>query len=444
MIIAKVKNQNINLFYDDVVSNSVKYLKIRFEFSNDWSGYTKTAIFHNEYTDTTVTVLMVSGETLYIGENTCLVPHEVIKSPEFTVSVCGVFGESTITSDAKKIIVHESGYRQGETPAEPTPSEYERIAQIAATASQTANSVREDADNGLFKGEKGDKGDTPDMSDYYTKTQTNNLLNTKQNRFCNLTSAGGVERMEPDFDSSVLFFGKFRFSPDPYAEEQREDLINRYMLESYHDGTKANKTDVYVKSQTYSKSEVDTALSGKQNTLTAGSNITISGDVISASAGGNGWRTICDVTLDASHESTTYPHAIIIDKDSNNNDYVLSQARIRLYVPADGTLENDNYNGYLICSTSDGSNYLSFGAFNWKYKSEDKYYVIDAFTMPDFPAHVNFSSPKIGGGFNDTVKTYFDRNGRAARDIKKITILLNSTSVHFKSGTHIIIEGIDK
>ena len=64
MIIAKVKNQNVNLCYDDVVSDSVKYLKIRFEFSDDWLGYTKTAIFHNERQDTTITVLMVSGEPL--------------------------------------------------------------------------------------------------------------------------------------------------------------------------------------------------------------------------------------------------------------------------------------------------------------------------------------------------------------------------------------------
>ena len=120
MIISKVKNQSVNLYYDDVVSDSVKYLKIHFEFSDDWNGYTKTAIFHNENTDKTVTVLMVNGEPLYLGDDTCLVPHEVIKSPQFTVSVCGILGDSTITTDAKTVVVHESGYMQGETPAEPT------------------------------------------------------------------------------------------------------------------------------------------------------------------------------------------------------------------------------------------------------------------------------------------------------------------------------------
>ncbi|MBO7042953.1 hypothetical protein J6W34_00020 [bacterium] len=47
-------------------------------------------------------------------------------------------------------------------------------------------------------------------------------------------------------------------------------------------GNKANSADVYTKSQTYTKTEVDTALSGKQNTLTAGDNITIVNNTISA------------------------------------------------------------------------------------------------------------------------------------------------------------------
>ena len=47
-------------------------------------------------------------------------------------------------------------------------------------------------------------------------------------------------------------------------------------------GNKANSADVYTKTQTYSKTEVDTALSGKQNTLTAGDNITIVNNTISA------------------------------------------------------------------------------------------------------------------------------------------------------------------
>lgn len=162
MIFSKVNNQSLNLSYDEVVSDSVKYLKIGFEFSNEWNGYVKTAIFRNEGQDIAFSVLMVEGEPLYLGDDICLVPHEVIKAPEFTVSVCGIKNDSIITAEEKKVLVKESGYRQGETPAEPTPSEYERIVAIASSAQSVAASVREDADNGAFVGEKGDKGDTGD------------------------------------------------------------------------------------------------------------------------------------------------------------------------------------------------------------------------------------------------------------------------------------------
>lgn len=165
MIFSKVNNQSISISYDEVVSDSVKYLKIGFDFSDEWDGYVKTAIFRNEQQNITNSVLMVAGEPLYLGECVCLVPHEVIKAPEFTVSVCGVKDDSVITAEEKKILVKESGYRQGEIPIEPTQSEYERIAQIAAQAQGVAASVREDADNGVFKGEKGDKGDKGDDGD---------------------------------------------------------------------------------------------------------------------------------------------------------------------------------------------------------------------------------------------------------------------------------------
>lgn len=166
MIICNVKNQITDLFYDDVVSDSVKYLKICFKFSDDWDSYIKTAIFRNDRADITITVLLEDGEPLYEGDGICLVPYEVIKSPDFTVSAFGVKDESIITTDAKKIIVHESGYRQGETPSEPTQSEYERIAAIAAEAHSIAESVREDADNGVFTGATGPKGDKGDAFTY--------------------------------------------------------------------------------------------------------------------------------------------------------------------------------------------------------------------------------------------------------------------------------------
>ena len=494
MIIAKVKNQNVNLCYDEVVSDSVKYLKIRFEFSDDWLGYTKTAIFHNERQDTTITVLMVSGEPLYIGDNVCLVPHEVIKSPHFTVSVVGISGESTITADTKRVIVRESGYIQGQTPSEPTASEYERIAQLAAEASDIAASVREDADNGLFKGDKGDKGDTgntgakgdaftysdfteeqlaalkgpkgdkgdtgntgakgdaftysdfteeqlaalkgpkgdkgdtgntgakgdkgdkgdksdkgdtgetPDLSSYYNKSQINTLLSHRQATFAYIQIDGDDMHLIPS--STIYFDGKFR-SIHGSAQENEYDIVNRSMLTSYHDST-------------------------KQNVLTAGSNITISGDTISASC--DSWRTVADVTLSSSNET------ISLEVDSDSQPFELKQIRIYLYVPqkADATFTN----GYLSLATVGQSGYyISFGAPNFISKTQDNYWLIEIMPSNSFPACAKFSvsKPALSGG---NTQIYYDKNGRSSNNYTKIRIDMNG-SEGLPVGTHIVVEGID-
>lgn len=53
----------------------------------------------------------------------------------------------------------ESGYGVGDTPEEPTPTEYEQLLSIANATKQVAQSVRTDADSGVFKGDKGDVGE---------------------------------------------------------------------------------------------------------------------------------------------------------------------------------------------------------------------------------------------------------------------------------------------
>ncbi len=162
MIFAKINGQSVRIRYDEVVSDSVEYLKVKFEYSDDWSGYTKTAVFTNETLDKSVAVVLEEGSSLYIDENTCLVPYEVIKAPEFRVSVFGIKGESLITASAGYVEVVESGYCEGDEPAAPSESEYQQIINIMNDTRSITQSVREDADNGVFKGAKGEKGDKGD------------------------------------------------------------------------------------------------------------------------------------------------------------------------------------------------------------------------------------------------------------------------------------------
>ena len=97
-----------------IVSDSRNYLHAAFTFSDDdWTGI-KTAIFKNG--DVVKHVILENDE--------CLVPWEVIKSGILHVSVfCG----DLITADTATVYINESGYYDGGTPEDPSPTVYEQI-----------------------------------------------------------------------------------------------------------------------------------------------------------------------------------------------------------------------------------------------------------------------------------------------------------------------------
>lgn len=149
--------------YGSTVTDSARFEIIHFNFPDSWNGYTKKAVFKNG--DTTVNVFLNADETICTGEDECLVPNEVIKAPQFTVSVLGVMGESRATSAEAVIKVTASGYTEGYFPENPTPTEYEQLINLVTDTKKIAESVRDDADNGVFKGDKGDTGPQGEKGD---------------------------------------------------------------------------------------------------------------------------------------------------------------------------------------------------------------------------------------------------------------------------------------
>ena len=74
-------------------------------------------------------------------------------------------GQRRISRDLEYTVA-DHGNADGTEAAPPTPDLVQQILSAANTAEKTANSVREDADAGKFKGEQGPpgpKGDTPDI-----------------------------------------------------------------------------------------------------------------------------------------------------------------------------------------------------------------------------------------------------------------------------------------
>ena len=157
MIYTEIKSNGEIQVYDSTTSDSVKYETMKFKFPKEWKGYEKTAVFR--YGDEIYNVVLNKGNSLYVSKDECYIPHEVIKSPMFTVSVFAILGDSMATTAQAAITVKQSGYALGDEPSEPTPDEYQQLVNIYEATKAVAESVRTDADNGLFKGEKGDKGD---------------------------------------------------------------------------------------------------------------------------------------------------------------------------------------------------------------------------------------------------------------------------------------------
>ncbi len=147
------------------IADSINFDRMFFEFPKSWNGYVKTVVFSND--DAIISVVLQEGNALCINENECYIPHEVLKAGVFELSVFGVLGDSRATTQSKPITVKPSGYAKGQAPSSPTPSEYEQLVNLATETKLIAQSVRDDADNGIFKGDKGDKGEKGDKGDAF-------------------------------------------------------------------------------------------------------------------------------------------------------------------------------------------------------------------------------------------------------------------------------------
>ena len=140
------------------VSDGINFEKVKFKFPNRWDGYVKTAVF--SYENAAYSVVLQPESPLCINENECYIPFEVLKPPMFYLSVFGVKGDSRATTKSVAVGVEKSGYAEGETPAEPTPNVYQQLVNLATETKLIAQSVRDDANSGMFIGERGPRGET--------------------------------------------------------------------------------------------------------------------------------------------------------------------------------------------------------------------------------------------------------------------------------------------
>lgn len=104
-----------------------------------------------------ITVLFGDYAVVLDQNNQCPVPWEVLENPgQFQVSAfCG----DLHTATSVPVVVHPSGYQEGQTPQPPTPSVYQQLTGMVQTAIDAANDVVRRADAGAFDGAQGPQGE---------------------------------------------------------------------------------------------------------------------------------------------------------------------------------------------------------------------------------------------------------------------------------------------
>lgn len=140
MLEFSVSNQLLSrLDATKVVADSKNYLECAFQFSEDWQGAVAVAVFGHSKVKEPISVRIVDGK--------CLVPHEVIKTYGFQLSVCGTAEEGGgavchIPTNVVTVEVEASGEGQGLTPEAPTKSMYDSLMTAIAAGEEAATAAK--------------------------------------------------------------------------------------------------------------------------------------------------------------------------------------------------------------------------------------------------------------------------------------------------------------
>lgn len=145
---------------DGPVTCGMVGLPVQFSFDESWDGLIKTAVFRAGG---------LTMDAVNIQEKT-LLPWEVLEKKSCTLHI-GVYGtnaDGTLvmpTVWAEAAVIQPGADPTGDESAVPTQNVYQQILAMEQEAVNTAQSVRQDADAGMFDGEKGDKGDPGEKGD---------------------------------------------------------------------------------------------------------------------------------------------------------------------------------------------------------------------------------------------------------------------------------------
>ena len=291
MIIINVDKNNMQVLSNETVtSGSINAYTCKFTFSDDWEGLTKSAVFRagDKYI-----------ECLLADDDTVSVPWECMTTAgmELFVGVRGVAGEETETKDDDILLPSvwcligtvRKGTTAGEEPEPPTPSAWEQIL-------MKINSLEENKQNVLTAGDNISISDDNVISaSAYDDTELRASVNANTEEISKnaadiATNAEAIAGLETSKQNKLTAGDNITISPDGVIsakDELYDDTEIRAELSDVKNAVNKNTENIAANSSAISANAE--AISGletsKQDTLTAGANITISNGVISAVGG---------------------------------------------------------------------------------------------------------------------------------------------------------------
>lgn len=138
-----------------LASDSRLYIAATAEFDSEWDDLTARWLTFEPRTGTAITAVLADGSSFDESLGVSL------SAGTWRVSAHGTnTAGKEIHTTPILLNVAQAGGRDGDAPPYVPPDAAGQIAAVAAEARDIAQSVREDADAGLFKGDKGDPGDS--------------------------------------------------------------------------------------------------------------------------------------------------------------------------------------------------------------------------------------------------------------------------------------------
>lgn len=148
MITCKIHGQCLTVAQPRTVSDTIDYIGLEAEFSPDWDEMTSIWAHIADVSGTVYDFLLHDGRAEWLN----------LAAGEYRIYFHGTDGSRRITTEERTITVKSTGVLDGEPLPEIAPSAAEQIAADAAEAREIAQSVRDDADAGLFNGPQGERG----------------------------------------------------------------------------------------------------------------------------------------------------------------------------------------------------------------------------------------------------------------------------------------------